>query len=182
MTLQGVVEFDDLFTARMADIPGLIEGAAQNLGMGHSFLRHIERTRVLLYVVDVTGFQLSASANHVSAGEALKLLANELDLYQPGLHQRPGLLAVNKLDVPGSKKLYNALKTDLRGLIQDSGLNIQTVVPISVDSGAGMTHLKLSLRKLLADHDSKEETKHERQAKANSKFTDSIFPKHQAWF
>lgn len=68
----------------MADIPGLIEGAAQNLGMGHSFLRHIERTRVLLYVVDVTGFQLNQESDKVTAGQALSLLANELDLYQPG--------------------------------------------------------------------------------------------------
>eukprot|EP00729_Bicosta_minor_P016257 gene16257-5888_t len=110
----------------MADIPGLIEGAAQNLGMGHSFLRHIERTRVLLYVVDVTGFQLNQESDKVTAGQALSLLANELDLYQPGLHQRPGLLAVNKLDVPGSKELYNELKHDLRGLVNDAGLNIQT--------------------------------------------------------
>ena len=44
-----------------------------------------------------------------------------------GLHQRPGLLAVNKLDVPGSKELYNELKHDLRGLVNDAGLNIQTV-------------------------------------------------------
>jgi hypothetical protein len=79
----GVVEFEDLFTARMADIPGLIEGAADNHGMGHNFLRHIERTRVLLYVVDVNGFQLSTHSDCIGAADALRLLARELDLCVP---------------------------------------------------------------------------------------------------
>ena len=177
-----MVEFEDLYTARMADIPGLIEGAAQNLGMGHSFLRHIERTRVLLYVVDVNGFQLNNEADYISAGQAVSMLANELDLYQPGLHQRPGLLAVNKLDVPGSKALYAELKKDLRGLAQSAGLNIQTVVPISVESGAGMASLKMSLRRLLENGNAPPGSKLERQAEANSQFEDSLFPKQQTWF
>ena len=55
----GVLEFPDYFQLRIADIPGLIEGAHLNLGMGHNFLRHIERTKLLLFVVDISGFQLS---------------------------------------------------------------------------------------------------------------------------
>lgn len=58
----------------MADLPGLIEGASQNVGLGHRFLRHVERTRLLLFVIDIRGFQLDPQSHYRNAFETLVLL------------------------------------------------------------------------------------------------------------
>ena len=88
----GVVEFEDGFRYTVADIPGLIEGAHRNVGLGHNFLRHIERTRFLVYVVDVSE-SLDAAINE------LKILRNELFLYSNDLVSRPAIVAANKMDL-----------------------------------------------------------------------------------
>lgn len=57
----GIIEYDDYRRISVADLPGLIEGAWRNLGMGHKFLRHVERTKLLLFVIDIQGFQLTSN-------------------------------------------------------------------------------------------------------------------------
>jgi GTPase involved in cell partitioning and DNA repair len=64
---------------------GLIEGASYNIGMGHRFLKHVERTRLLLFVIDVSGFQLNANSTFRSAFETVTLLNRELELYNPDM-------------------------------------------------------------------------------------------------
>ncbi len=87
----GVVQFDDHDTLVMADIPGLIEGAASGVGLGHDFLRHIERTRVLIHLLD------GSSANPV---EDWAMINQELALYDANLDQKPQLVVLNKMDLP----------------------------------------------------------------------------------
>ena len=82
----------------MADLPGLIEDAHLNKGMGHKFLRHIERTEVILLVVDVNGFRLDTNSHYRSPFETTILLLKELALYQDILLERPFFLVLNKMD------------------------------------------------------------------------------------
>lgn len=101
----GVCHFKDSFSLTVADIPGLIEGAHLDRGLGHEFLRHIERTKCLAYVIDVSG------ANKDPIGD-LKALVNELMLYDPLLAAKPALVIANKMDAKGAlegvKKLRSA--------------------------------------------------------------------------
>ncbi len=92
----GVVAFRDGASLTVADIPGLIEGAHADRGLGHEFLRHIERTRVLAYVVDVS------PANGDPGGDLAALQA-ELALYSPALPARPSIVVANKVDAPGAR-------------------------------------------------------------------------------
>src|SRR5438132_1450241 len=88
----GVVRLSDDRSFVVADVPGLIEGAHRGLGLGHQFLRHLERTKVLVHLVDVSG------ASGRDPGEDLDTIRNELELYQPALASKPQLVAANKMD------------------------------------------------------------------------------------
>src|SRR5881275_44298 len=100
----GVVELPGYRRVTIADIPGLIEGAHRDLGLGHDFLRHITRCRFLIFVVDIAG---SEGRNPV---EDLQNLRRELDLYNPTLSARPWLVVANKMDLPGATENLDALK------------------------------------------------------------------------
>ncbi len=90
----GIVQFGDYSRLSIADIPGLIEGAHNNVGLGHGFLRHVERASVLVYVVDAAG------SDGRSPLDDLHSLQHELECYQTGLSQRSSLLVANKMDLP----------------------------------------------------------------------------------
>lgn len=98
----------------LADVPGLVEGAHANRGMGHSFLRHIERTSLLCYVLDL------ASAEPPFA--QLSALISELELYQPGLSQRPCMLIGNKADADGAAEALHGLRRSVARLHASGGL------------------------------------------------------------
>src|SRR5215469_12633049 len=100
----GVIEFPGYQRATVADIPGLIEGAHRGLGLGHQFLRHITRCRVLIFVVDVAG---SEGRNPV---EDLQSLRREIGLYDPMLSSRAWLVVANKIDLPNAKGNLKALQ------------------------------------------------------------------------
>ncbi|MBD2774411.1 GTPase ObgE [Iningainema tapete] len=107
-----------------ADIPGLIEGAAQGVGLGHDFLRHIERTRVLLHLIDATSDNVIADYNTIQ---------QELLAYGRGLAERPQILALNKIDaVDRETQDLEALATQL------NHLSLAPVFLISAVTGAGL--------------------------------------------
>ena len=91
---RGVVRVAPEKSFVIADLPGLIEGAAEGAGLGHLFLRHLQRTRLLLHVVDMAPFDES-----VDPAAQAKAIANELKKYDPGLYEKPRWLVLNKLDM-----------------------------------------------------------------------------------
>ncbi len=100
----GVMEMPGYRRATIADIPGLIEGAHRGVGLGHEFLRHITRCRILVFVIDVAG---SEGRNPI---EDLQNLRREIDLYDPALSSRPWLVVANKMDLPDTERNLRALQ------------------------------------------------------------------------
>ncbi|HUP71701.1 MAG TPA: GTPase ObgE [Acidimicrobiales bacterium] len=100
----GVVRLDDSFEYVIADIPGLIEGASEGRGLGHRFLRHIERARVLLVLLDL------AMADETSPQQQLKVLLHELEAYQPDLIARPRLIVGSRADIAGDDHDFDGLR------------------------------------------------------------------------
>ena len=89
----GVVDLPNGKGFVMADIPGLIEGASEGIGLGHEFLRHVERTKVFIHVVDGSGLEGDPIENY-------EKIQNELVKYKEDLANRPSVIAVNKMDIP----------------------------------------------------------------------------------
>ncbi|MBN3305654.1 GTPBA protein, partial [Amia calva] len=156
----GKIMYEDYKQVSVADLPGLIEGAHLNKGMGHKFLKHVERTRQLLFVVDVSGFQLSHKTEFRTAFEAVQLLTKELQLYQEELLTKPALLAVNKMDLPNSEERLNELVEQLRhqedfalllpeGTAPRGALCFRHIIPVSASTGHGVAELKACLRRTL---------------------------------
>ena len=92
----GMLEYEDFTSIRIADIPGLIEGAHQGVGLGYDFLRHIERTRLLIFVIDM------ASVDGRDPVSDLANLREELKFYNDELPHRPSLIVANKMDLPAA--------------------------------------------------------------------------------
>ncbi|KAL0150161.1 hypothetical protein M9458_054588 [Cirrhinus mrigala] len=113
----------------VADIPGLIPGAHLNRGLGVSFLRHIERCRVLLFVLD---------ASSAEPWEQFRQLCFELDQYKPHLSHRPRAVVANKMDLPEARKNLEALRSRVH----------QTVIPVSALTGDNTGRLVLHLREM----------------------------------
>lgn len=123
----GVLEYPDQFERiTLADIPGLIEGASDNRGLGHRFLKHIERCKVLLVLIDMEG------TDDREPIADYRILLNELKLYKPVLLKKPIFVAANKMDEPNAPDNLKLLKKKMN----------QPVYPISCVSDEGMDDLK----------------------------------------
>jgi len=118
----GITEFDDYRRISFADLPGLIEGAYLNEGMGHKFLKHVERTRVLLFVIDINGFQFKPEHPYRSAFETVLLLNRELELYKREMLDKPALCVVTKMDSKGSDRLYETFLEQMGALSEENKL------------------------------------------------------------
>lgn len=103
----GIAELDPMRRLVIADIPGLIEGAHAGVGLGHDFLRHVERTRLLIHLVDAAG------VDGRDPLEDFEQINAELRLYQPELAARPQLVALNKIDLPEARANLDRLRREL---------------------------------------------------------------------
>lgn len=103
----GVVNLDETRSFVMADIPGLIEGASQGVGLGHEFLRHVERSRVLIHVLDIAG---SEGRDPLSDFE---IINNELEIYSPALAQKKQIVAGNKIDLITNQTELDQIKQQI---------------------------------------------------------------------
>lgn len=131
----GVVKYNDIKSFVVADLPGLIEGASKGKGLGLSFLRHIERCRVLVHVVDIS------SAEGRDPYEDFKIVNKELKSYRIGLLKRPMIIAANKMDDPGAILILEDFKKKLK--------NKYKVYPISALTRTGLKELIFEVNKLL---------------------------------
>lgn len=177
----GTIEFEDYRQITVADLPGLIEGAHRNIGMGHQFLKHVERTSVLLLIVDVFGFQLSVNHTHRNCLENVYSLNKELELYDKTLLQKPSILLVNKMDMNGSaeefmryEKIFNDLTLGVdecpKEIKPENLIKFDRVIPISAKSKVEVDRVKDSIREVL---DSVAEQKR-LEEEADRKFDDKI--------
>jgi GTP-binding protein len=124
----GVVEYKNYRSFVMADIPGIIEGAHDGAGLGHRFLRHVERTRILLHLLDPCR---THDSNPLDDYETLN---RELALFNPELAEKPQIVVVNKIDLPD----VQALLAEITPYFEKLGIK---VFPVSAITGAGIAPL-----------------------------------------
>ena len=134
----GVVDLKDAKGFVIADIPGLIEGASTGVGLGHEFLRHIERTKVIIHVVDAAGTEDRDPIEDIYA------INNELRLYNEEIAERPQVIAANKMDT-----LYEGQDEVIDKLRKEFEPKGYKVFPISAVSGQGVQELLYYVRNLL---------------------------------
>ena len=105
----GVVSLGEGSSFVIADIPGLIEGAHKGAGLGHNFLRHVERTKLLIHVIDIS------EADGRDAVSDFEIINRELELYNPEIAQRPQIIAANKIDALSDTKKLEEFRHEMEG-------------------------------------------------------------------
>ena len=129
----GVVKAGDHETIVFADIPGLIEGASDGVGLGHEFLRHVERTRVLLHLLDGTAMDPIAD---------WRMINEELGLYDPQLLIKPQLVVLNKIDLPEARER----QAEVKKVVTDEGFEFAS---ISAVTGEGVQAMIFQIKRML---------------------------------
>lgn len=123
----------------MADIPGLIEGASEGIGLGHEFLRHVERTKLFIHVVDAAGLE------GICPLENIEKINDELKKYNENLLDRPMVIACNKMDIPEAKENFEKIKS----IYEPKGIK---VYPISAATNSGLDELLAEVSSILKDY------------------------------
>ncbi len=126
----GVVDFPGFKRCTVADIPGLIEGAHENRGLGHEFLRHITRCNLLIFVIDMAGSEMRDPI------EDLQILRTEIKMYDEDLAKFEWMIVANKMDLEGAEENLEAFRQRFPK---------QTIIPISANEGDGLEALKEEL-------------------------------------
>lgn len=132
----GVLQFKYMDPCIIADIPGLIEGASEGVGLGHQFLRHVERTTILLHIIDAAGEEDQPIADY-------QILAKELKAYNEELRNRTHLIILNKIDCIDSDRLQ-----EVRAMFTDRGMD---VLAVSAKEKTGIDNLKEHLADILEE-------------------------------
>ena len=140
----GVVRIDDERSFVLADIPGLIEGASEGVGLGHDFLRHVERTKVLLHVIDVAGVD---GRDPIDDFEKINY---ELAQHSERLSKRKQIVVANKMDLPEAEENYELLKE----YVEERGYEI---VKVSAATGEGLRELMYKAYELMLQYEPEEE-------------------------
>ncbi|ATB45888.1 GTPase ObgE [Corallococcus macrosporus] len=133
----GMVQYKDGLSFVMADIPGIIEGASEGVGLGHQFLRHVERCKVLIHLID-----MGAEGEGRAPLQDFDVLNAELEKYSPELASKPQVVAANKLDLPDAQ----ARLEDFTEALRERGIR---VYPVSCATGEGMQPLMDSVAEVL---------------------------------
>ncbi|MBO7309650.1 MAG: GTPase ObgE [Kiritimatiellae bacterium] len=129
----GTLVYDDWAKVTLADVPGIIEGAAKGVGLGLAFLKHLERSKVLVYIIDMAG------TDNREPWKDYEVLKKEIDEYSAELASRPYLVVANKMDVECSKE-------NLERFIKETGIE---PIAISCDSREGIEEFKSALRDIV---------------------------------
>jgi GTPase len=128
----GIVEYPDWKRLTVCDVPGLIEGAHNNVGLGHKFLRHIQRCKILVILLDMAG------TDGRKPWDDYKQLLSELELYDPALLEKPRLVVANKMDEAVAEENLRQFKTKIKKV---------KVLPISAAFDQGMEKFRETIRK-----------------------------------
>jgi len=137
----GMVQYDDLSSLAVADLPGLIRGSSENQGLGYAFLQHVQRCRLLLFVIDLS------AEDPLDQLDALKA---ELEAYRPGLSSKPAAIVANKIDMAYSQHHIHQLK--------ETGLE---VILTSGRTGKGLENLLIRAKQMSDEYDTSAENFHE---------------------
>ena len=132
----GIVEYDDFHRLTVCDVPGLIEGAHQNVGLGHAFLRHIERCKILVLLLDMAG------TDNRTPWDDYQQLLNELELYDPTLLYKPRLVVANKMDEAIAEKNLKQFKKKIKKV---------ALLPISAAFDEGIEKFKDTIREAVEE-------------------------------
>jgi GTP-binding protein len=127
----GIVEYGDFYRLTVCDVPGLIEGAHKNVGLGHEFLRHIERCKILVLLLDLAG------TDNRAPWDDYKQLLKELELYDPALLEKPRLVVANKMDEMVAGENLKQFKKKIRKV---------SLLPISAAFDQGIDKFKATIR------------------------------------
>ncbi len=132
----GIVEYEDFHRLTVCDVPGLIEGAHQNVGLGHAFLRHIERCKILVLLLDMAG------TDNRAPWDDYQQLLQELELYDPALLEKPRLVVANKMDEAVAEKNLKQFKKKIKKV---------SVLPISAAFVKGVGKFRKMIREAVEE-------------------------------
>ena len=136
----GIVEYADWKRLTVCDVPGLIEGAHKNVGLGHKFLRHIQRCKILVLLLDMAG------TDNRKPWDDYKQLLSELELYDPALLEKPRLVVANKMDEAVAEKNLKEFKKKIKKV---------SLLPISAAFDQGMEKFRETIRKEVEEAEEK---------------------------